>query len=212
MEAKKIYVNESFEPGENILLGWGEGAIAVTKASLWRMTADLAEKDLEAAGYFLGEMEENLSATSSPLGEDERDIIDRMVVDSQMPGSLSSVKRQERDSLGEGVVINTSPYDEIVDNMLVSGSSPARKKVGGIDLNPALLDLQIKRDGNGVPLPLPMQPIENMHIEGFLPVIINVTPVTNLPLLLGLADTQPDTDETTPAMKARELELISALN
>ncbi|OGX09455.1 MAG: phosphoglycerate kinase, partial [Omnitrophica WOR_2 bacterium GWA2_53_43] len=29
---------------------------------------------------------------SSPLGEDERDIIDRMVVDSQMPGSLSSVK------------------------------------------------------------------------------------------------------------------------
>ena len=211
-EGKKIYVNESFEPGENILLGWGEGAIAVTKANLWRMTADLAEKNLEAAGYFLGEMEENLSATSSPMGEDERDIIDRMVVDSQMPGSLSSVKRQERDSLGEGVVINTSPYDEIVDNMPVSGSSPASKEVGGIDLNSALLDLQIKRDGNGVPLPLPMQPIENMHIEGFLPVIINVTPVTNLPLLLGLADTQPDTDETTPAMKARELELISALN
>ncbi|HCI45443.1 MAG TPA: phosphoglycerate kinase, partial [Candidatus Omnitrophica bacterium] len=82
---------------------------------------------------------------SSPLGEDERDIIDRMVVDSQMPGSLSSVKRQERDSLGEGVVINTSPYDEIVDNMPVSGSSPASKEVGGIDLNSALLDLQIKR-------------------------------------------------------------------
>ncbi|GEM_PF-4939721 len=57
---------------------------------------------------------------------------------------------------------------------------------GGIDLNPALLDLQIKRDGNGVPLPLPMQPIQDMHIEGFLPVIINIVPITNLPLLLGL--------------------------
>jgi hypothetical protein len=57
---------------------------------------------------------------------------------------------------------------------------------GGIDLNPALLDLQIKRDGNGVPLPLPLQPIENMHIDGFLPVIINIVPIANLPLLLGL--------------------------
>ena len=83
---------------------------------------------------------------------------------------------------------------------------------GGIDLNPALLDLQIKRDGNGIPLPLPMQPIKDMHIEGFLPIIINVTPITNLPLLLGLADTKQDTGETRPAMKAREPELISALN
>ncbi len=83
---------------------------------------------------------------------------------------------------------------------------------GGIDLNPALLDLQIKRDGNGVPLPLPMQPIENMHIEGFLPVIINITPVTNLPLLLGLADTEQDMEETMPAMKAREPEEVSYLN
>ena len=80
-------------------------------------------------------------------------------------------------------------------------------------MNPALLDLQIKRDGNGVPLPLPMQPIQDMHIEGFLPIIINVTPVTNLPLLLGFADTELNTDETTtPAMKAREPELISVLN
>ncbi len=90
-------------------------------------------------------------------------------------------------------------------------SSPA-KEVGGIDLNPALLDLQIKRDGNGAPLPLLQQPIENMHIEGFLPIIINVTPLTNLPLLLGLADTEQDADEITPAMKAREPEEISALN
>jgi hypothetical protein len=59
--------------------------------------------------------------------------------------------------------------------------------VGGIDLNPAHLDLQIKRDRNGVPLPIQQQPIGNMHIEGFLPVIIHVTPVS-LPLILGVAD------------------------
>lgn len=99
---------------------------------------------------------------------------------------------------------------------------------GGIDLNPALLDLQIRRDGNGVPLPLPQQPIENMHIEGFLPIIINVTPVTNLPMLLGLADSTAETQAitATPDLKAsqrpevpsreepvgREVEPVSLLN
>ncbi len=64
------------------------------------------------------------------------------------------------------------------------------KEYGGINLDPTLLDLQIKRDGNGVPLPMSDQVIENMKIEGFIPVIIHVTPITNLPLMLGFADGQ----------------------
>ncbi len=60
-------------------------------------------------------------------------------------------------------------------------------KVGGINLDPAMLDLQIKRDGNGVPLPVSEQDFSMMHIEGVLPVIINVTPV-NIPMLLGFAN------------------------
>lgn len=63
----------------------------------------------------------------------------------------------------------------------------------GINLDPALLDLQIKRDGNGVPFPLPQQPVESMRIEGFIPIIINVTPVLNLPLLLGLTEPNGET-------------------
>jgi len=59
---------------------------------------------------------------------------------------------------------------------------------GGIDLNPQYLDLQIKRDGNGIPLPLLQQPLHLINIEGFTPIIINVLPVTNLPLFLGLYD------------------------
>ncbi|MCK5580821.1 MAG: HD domain-containing protein [Candidatus Omnitrophica bacterium] len=58
--------------------------------------------------------------------------------------------------------------------------------VGGIDLTAVRDQLQIKRDGNGVPLPLPQQPIHNMNIEGFLPVIINITPVPSIPMLLGI--------------------------
>ena len=37
------------------------------------------------------------------------------------------------------------------------------KKVGGINFDPTLLNLQIKRDGSGVPLPLPQQNIENIN-------------------------------------------------
>jgi hypothetical protein len=59
-------------------------------------------------------------------------------------------------------------------------------------LDPALLDLQIQRDGNGIPLPIKQQPIQNLKIEGFIPIIINITPVQSLPMYLGLkADSIP---------------------
>ena len=84
------------------------------------------------------------------------------------------------------------------------------------------LDLQIKRDGNGVPLPLNQQPIGEMKIEGFIPIIINVTPATNLPLLLGLTteNEKPnnlsnksglDPVERQNISKSREPEQISLL-
>ncbi|MBF0385064.1 MAG: UTP--glucose-1-phosphate uridylyltransferase, partial [Candidatus Omnitrophica bacterium] len=63
-------------------------------------------------------------------------------------------------------------------------------EVGGINLNPKIFDLQIKRDGKGVPLPINYQQIENINIQGFIPIIINITPINNLPLLLGVADTE----------------------
>jgi len=67
----------------------------------------------------------------------------------------------------------------------VDGAMPVKETpLGGIDLNPEMMNLQIKRDSDGIPLPLPQQPIEDMNIKGFLPVIINVTPLTNpLPIL-----------------------------
>nr|MBP9854211.1 hypothetical protein [Candidatus Omnitrophota bacterium] len=69
---------------------------------------------------------------------------------------------------------------------------------GGIDLNPDLLDLQIKRDGNGIPLPMTQQPSDLMkNIEGFIPVIINVVPVTNMPFLLGMVGDESDSNRIT---------------
>ncbi|VAX37668.1 hypothetical protein MNBD_UNCLBAC01-1660 [hydrothermal vent metagenome] len=70
-------------------------------------------------------------------------------------------------------------------SQLTKAIETKRDTVGGINLDPRLLDLQIKRDGAGVPLPISQQVIENMDIKGFVPVIINIQPIPmqNLPLL-----------------------------
>jgi len=88
------------------------------------------------------------------------------------------------------LMIKDEKNDEIKLSSIYQELRQDRNKVGGIDFNPAALDLQIKRDGNGVALPLPQQPVGNMKIEGFLPVIINITPV-NIPLLLGMSQKGP---------------------
>ncbi len=66
----------------------------------------------------------------------------------------------------------------------------ASAPVGGIDFDPTNMNLQIKRDGKGVPLPLPQQNLEQINIEGLFPVIINIVPVNSqtLPVFLGRAD------------------------
>ena len=53
---------------------------------------------------------------------------------------------------------------------------------GGIDFAQSNLDMQIKRDGAGVPLPISQQNLDNIRIDGLVPVILNIQPATNAPL------------------------------
>ncbi|MDP8213229.1 MAG: hypothetical protein P9X22_08095 [Candidatus Zapsychrus exili] len=73
------------------------------------------------------------------------------------------------------------------------------KKVGGIDLNANLLDLDIKIDKNGVPLPLNKQNIDNIsNIDGFFPIIINIEMITplHIPALLGFSANKENSDSS----------------
>jgi len=55
---------------------------------------------------------------------------------------------------------------------------------GGIDFNGANLNIQIKRDGRGVPLPLARQDMAQLsHIQGFVPEVIEIKSAVNLPFL-----------------------------
>lgn len=86
---------------------------------------------------------------------------------------------------------------------------------GGIDFNPASLNLKVLRDEGGVPLPLFEQPAELMNIEGFYPVILQILPA-NVPLLLGMADESDDGSDATNGLSvfdredsAKLLELVN---
>jgi hypothetical protein len=54
----------------------------------------------------------------------------------------------------------------------------AKHRKGGIDFAQSNLDMQIKRDGNGVVLPLNQQNLENIHIQGLVPVILKIEPAS----------------------------------
>ena len=62
----------------------------------------------------------------------------------------------------------------------------SKEDLGGIALNAKMLDLQIKRDGHGVPLSISQQQtLDGINIQGFVPQIISIQPV-DLPSLFGL--------------------------
>ncbi len=48
---------------------------------------------------------------------------------------------------------------------------------GGIDLDSLLVDLKVKRDGKGVPLPISKEAVDKIKIDGLYPVVIDVKPV-----------------------------------
>ncbi len=118
--------------------------------------------------------------------------------------------------LKDGIALDISDSALLVDKNSEIKAQSAQPTNGGIDLNPATMNMQIKRDGNGVPLPLNLQPIDNINIEGFQPIIINVAPINNLPLLLGIKTNPAEPIKTSKAEntelgyldKAREMESV----
>ncbi|MFH1359902.1 MAG: AarF/UbiB family protein [Candidatus Omnitrophota bacterium] len=77
---------------------------------------------------------------------------------------------------------------EQLDRVIVEGQDHiAAEKVGGIDLNPNILELQTQGAGVDFSIPIDPQSIQSIQIGGFSPVIFQIVP-TNLPLLLDLSE------------------------
>jgi hypothetical protein len=79
--------------------------------------------------------------------------------------------------------MNTSTQTATMNDLVAA----SQKRQGGIDFNAANLNLQIKRDGLGVPLPLAQQDMAQlMQIQGFVPQIIEIKPAVNIPIISEL--------------------------
>ena len=110
------------------------------------------------------------------------------------------MKGKKGSGFGNMGILNTIPerqslqdLTQIKDRLLKSlnpSEDNAMAVKGGIDLNSANLNLQIKRDGKGVPLPIDQQNLDNIHIDGLIPVLLGIKPVTETPLLSELQSSQ----------------------
>lgn len=136
--------------------------------------------------------------------------IDNQVIGEPLDLGSPDIAQQLDAQLGTGNIsvasITITPNKEVhvvsvpsVDKLTESSAgSPVVEKpdgTGGIDFNAAMLHLQIKRDGAGVPLPISNQPVGEMNIQGFVPVILDIqtAPAAPAPLILGEAE--PPTEE-----------------
>ncbi len=65
--------------------------------------------------------------------------------------------------------------------------SADNKEVGGINLNPTLLNMETT--GRGLNLNIPDEVLNNLNpaqINGFTPIIFNITPIKDIPFFLGI--------------------------
>lgn len=114
----------------------------------------------------------------------EREIISQLATAGKdVSQYVSEFERSQRDSAQD-------PFwrlKELRAAIIAQQSEAGQEQVnpGGIDFDPSKLDLQIKRDGRGVPLPIGEQNLDAINIEGLYPVIINILPINaqTLPIL-----------------------------
>ncbi|MBP9853306.1 MAG: hypothetical protein KBD53_00385, partial [Candidatus Omnitrophica bacterium] len=79
------------------------------------------------------------------------------------------------------------------DNALLVDEENISKAPGGIDFNPDLLELEIQGQGQDFNLPDTEHNFKHIKIKnGLIPVIINITPITNLPLIIGAVENAED--------------------
>ncbi|MDP8264788.1 MAG: hypothetical protein P9M12_04840 [Candidatus Aceula lacicola] len=106
----------------------------------------------------------------------------------------------EKDGEGENQVyrwlyLSSEKADDILDEVegqmekqLEISFEDSKEELGGIDLGADTMDMDIQSKGDGFEFNLNNANFRNIQINGLYPVIINVTPVVNLPAFLGAVE------------------------
>jgi len=105
--------------------------------------------------------------------------------------------------IGERIVINEKNSSSILNK---------KNLKGGIDFNAENMNIITKGDEIDFNLPLDLQNISSSSIEGFVPIIINITPVTNFIGLLGLDDKGDDLVNVISQNNSQQFHALVALD
>jgi len=86
------------------------------------------------------------------------------------------------------IILGNMPIDNGMtgkDEKLPNEDAAMSDEVGGINLDPSQMQLETTGTASMFDIPLDAESLENINIEGFVPVIFSITPITNLPLIMG---------------------------
>jgi hypothetical protein len=170
-------------------------AMKYNNPSAWFMLGGLNSEEL-SNGVESGEpgFSELLYAQQRKLADESKKAFDLKALDQKIFNGEENQKREKQKKEQEKKEQFEKDYQESQEgpqdqqqSTEDNGSKPDNAMKGGIDFNSANLNLQIKRDGRGVPLPLLQQDWAKLNqIQGLVPTIIEIRPVTNLPILSEL--------------------------
>ena len=82
-----------------------------------------------------------------------------------------------------------------------TGLVEAPDQKGGIDFNPDALDIEVQREGPAMNAPVFAPNINNIQIDGLVPVMIKITPAVNLPAFLGISQNREEKKIESLSMK-----------
>jgi len=184
-DGRAFEINES-EDGTNVFEISYEGEILNTESkqlTQFRRIRQLGTIETSGIRSF------EIKKSRDTVERNYRDLLDvRVLINSALSSMFQTANVPLQARLKDGTPL------EFIDKARLT-SSPIENP-GGIDMNPNNLNLQTQGGRFDFKLPMNSLDLQNIRIDGFTPVIINVAPLTNLPLLLGLVD--EDINENDP--------------
>lgn len=136
------------------------------RTTIKNVTPESTFSELDIGGYALQQI----------LGE-----IGREVNSAFFPGA-------EFDLLEEKVEALIRATEAKLDAKTVSSAVEKVEAPGGIDFDRALMSIEVRQNGEGIRMPVPTVSVEDLNVRGFIPLIIDIQPIHNLPMLMGAGE------------------------
>lgn len=189
-EGKRVSKNQREAIKKTLLLKYKNGSLTGWEnfRDMMEFVRSLDDKKIKAAAKkFYNEFFGELPFEEVP---DSISSLPQKVID-YLNAEYKKREAAKRNKQGKAIIDETGGSSS--DHGFLAEVKPEiQQSPGGIDLTSKRLPLETQ--GEGVDFNLPFDPnhLEQIPINGLTPVIFQITPVTDLPLLLGLAEDHPE--------------------